>query len=124
MRAPARAASWEPGPLRVDLEPGTVDVWRILVDTYSCLEPCLLPLLGDRERGRDGDAVTTRRQTLAHGALHSILGRYLGLLARDVAVVRRRCSACGGTHGDLGLAPRHDSRIRFDLAHGGGIALA
>lgn len=131
MRAPARpgldAPPWEPGPLRVELEPGTVDVWRILLDAYRYLEPCLLPLLGDRKRGRDGgaaDAVTTRRQALAHGALRSILGRYLGLLARDVTVVRRRCSACGETHGDLDLAARHDSRIRFDLAHGGGVALA
>jgi 4'-phosphopantetheinyl transferase len=63
-----------------------------------------------------------RRWAIGRGAVREILAGYLGIAARDVAIVPRPCVACGGPHGKPALAPPADG-LRFNVSHTGELLL-
>ncbi len=106
-------AGWEPGPIRPTTEPGTIDIWR--VDLSGSLDEALeflVPAEAARVPTylRPADALQFAR---SRAAVRQILGRYLGIAARDVVFER----ALGGKPGVAG-AP-----FGYNLTHSHVLAL-
>lgn len=59
------------------------------------------------------------RYLAAHLALRVLLGGYLALPPREVALVRETCPCCGGPHGRPAVA---GAPLHFSLSHSGDVA--
>lgn len=98
-----------------------VHVWRASLDVDGALVRAAAEMLDDAERSRAGrflQELHRDRFVVGRAALRVLLGRYLGVAPREVAVVY-------GEHGKPRLAPEGDAPhpLRFNLSHCGGVAL-
>jgi 4'-phosphopantetheinyl transferase len=117
-------ASWPAGPERVSPETGRVDVWRIPLQMSS--EEFYLSLLDTDEHARRERLATPalrKRFTVAHGALRSIIARYIEIAPNELELVRRPCSFCGQPHGKPVVASNHQSGVGFSFTRSCGWAL-
>ena len=98
-------------------------VWLLHVDELRTAAVRAAPdILDQDERGR---AAALRRPAdrashlVSHVGLRSLLGRYLGVPAREVPLTRDPCPLCGGPHGRPSVA---GSPLHFSLSHSGNLA--
>jgi 4'-phosphopantetheinyl transferase len=80
------SAPREPGPAALGPPPGT-DVWHIVLDVDPEAAAPAGELLDDEERRRAGrlrDSRAATRFVVAHGAVRSVLGGYLGTVGRTL----------------------------------------
>jgi 4'-phosphopantetheinyl transferase len=98
---------------------GELHVWSLRFADAGWLDERLVRRLDDAERERARRFATEelqRRWSIGRGALREILAGYLGISARDVPIVLRPCTVCGGPHGKPALAPPADG-VRFNVSH-------
>ncbi len=79
--------TWPPPPLPLALADGEVHVWRADLAAAAAREEALRHLMGEEERARAGRFAFERdrqRFVAAHGALRTILARYLGVGPRGL----------------------------------------
>jgi len=98
----------------------TLHVWRIALDRPESEIARLADCLSDDERGRAARflrEVHRRRFTAAHAALRKILGGYLKVAPRQVALATR-----SGGKPEL-IAATHAPPLRFNLSHSSELAL-
>lgn len=98
-----------------------VHVWRASLDLSDALVRAAGELLDDAEHERAErfhQELHRRRFAVGRAALRVLLGRYLGVAPRDVALVY-------GEHGKPRLAAEGDAPhpLRFNLSHCGDVAL-
>jgi 4'-phosphopantetheinyl transferase len=102
------------------LEPGAVHLWRILLDREpSRVERCAGRLSSDEQARMQRYRFETHQQDFAlrRGAMRTILGRYLGIEARDIAFQI-------SPRGKPELAERLPGhRLRFNLSDSKDLAL-
>jgi 4'-phosphopantetheinyl transferase len=101
------------------LGPDELHVWTLRFADAAAGLDYLERELDESERARAARFATPElrlRWTIARGALRTILASYLGVAPRDVRIVARPCTACGGPHGKPALADPADA-LRFNLAH-------
>ncbi|MFN8474511.1 MAG: 4'-phosphopantetheinyl transferase superfamily protein [Anaerolineae bacterium] len=111
--------AWHSSPDRLTLLPGEVHVWRIVLETTRELEPELRDALSADERARANRLVFDghrARFVATRGWLRSLLGRYLGIDARDVSFTY-------GSNGKPMLAPAMAWRLEFSVSHAEDLAL-
>ena len=116
----ADGARWEKPPLE-DYRIGTaVHVWRVSLGPAAGQLRVGGDILDNEEHVRAARfrrPADRERYVAAHSALRIILGRYLNVLPEQIRYV-------AGAQGKPGLAPGSDSsRLRFNLAHSGDLAL-
>jgi 4'-phosphopantetheinyl transferase len=110
----------EPG-----LGPDELHVWSLSFADAASLQDRFERQLDEAEWVRSRRFATDelrRRWAIGRGAVREILAGYLGIAARDVAIVLRPCAACGGPHGKPALAPPADG-LRFNVSHTGELLL-
>ena len=110
----------EPGP-----GPDELHVWSLRFADVASLQDRFERQLEEAEWVRSRRFATDelrRRWAIGRGAVREILAGYLGVAARDLAIVLRPCVACGGPHGKPALAPPADG-LRFNVAHTGEVLL-
>ena len=98
-----------------------IHVWRASLEHHDSAQRALASLLDADERARAARFhrdLDRRRFAAARGVLRLLLGRYLGVPPRDVALVY-------GEQGKPSLAPRggEPHPLRFNLSHCGDVAL-
>jgi 4'-phosphopantetheinyl transferase len=97
-----------------------VHVWRVALDDEVRVEDSWRLLSPDEQARADRlhDATHRRRFVLAHGALRSLLARYLDASPSAITYLL-------GTHGKPALASRDSARaqVEFNLSHSEDIAL-
>lgn len=105
--------------------PARADVWHLRIPAWSAALDQASSVLDDEERARARRyvrEVDRRRFVVAHIGLRRLLGTYLGIAPRDVALSRAPCPRCGGPHGRpkvLGTPPP----LYFSMAHTADVAL-
>jgi 4'-phosphopantetheinyl transferase len=101
------------------LGPDELQVWTLRFADAATMDGELGRALDETERARAerfAAAELSQRWTIARGTLRAILASYLGVPARDVPLVARPCTACGGPHGKPALAgPAGD--LCFNVSH-------
>lgn len=103
------------------LSPDEVHVWHASLDASDALALDMSRVLDDAERARADRFhfdIHRRRFVAARAILRMLLGRYLGVAPRDVALAY-------GEHGKPFLAPSggEPHPLRFNLSHCGDLAL-
>lgn len=79
-------------------------------------------VLDEAEQRRAGSllrAADRQRYLASHLGLRVLLGGYLGLAPREVALVREDCPCCGAPHGRPAVA---GGTVHFSLSHSGDLA--
>lgn len=107
---------WKAPPPHVALGPGDVHVWRTRLDVASSSLARLAAALAPGEHARAAAFRFTedaRRFVVARAALRDVLGRYLGVLPRDVHLAT-------GPHGKPRLT---EGEVEFNLSHTADLAL-
>lgn len=101
-----------------------VDVWAVDLTQPPSIRMKLEGLLDSAERQRVNDLrseVLRRRYVVAHGAVRSILGSYLGIEAAYVHLTRAPCWNCEELHGKP-LIQHAGSSLMFSLSHAHDVA--
>lgn len=113
------AAAWLPPPPGPALGPADVHVWRVPLAPPAAQVAALGQTLGEDERARAARFHFERDRTaytVARGALRTLLGRYLGRDAAELAFGYR-------DKGKPYLAAPPGDALRFNVSHSGGLAL-
>jgi 4'-phosphopantetheinyl transferase len=113
--------SWSSPPDQPVLGTRDVHVWRASLDSPLALVERLRQLLSPDEQARADRfhfEIDRRHFTVARGYLRTILSRYLQIAPADVQFSYE-------SHGkpQIASAIPHDQKLRFNLAHSGGLAL-
>ena len=120
MRAYSAAARWEKPPIEQYQVGPAVHVWRVSVRQTAQQLRDASEMLSDQEHiqaRRFRQPADRDRYVAAHGALRTILGRYLNEVPAQIRFI-------AGAQGKPGLAPEFQrSGLRFNLAHSGEWAL-
>ncbi len=115
----AIAAPWFPESERLALSRGELHVWHGSLDLPEAFHCDLEAQLTPEEHQRAAKFLTSQARehfVAARGILRQLLGAYLGISAEEVALRY-------GPQGKPSLAPGHDSRIRFNASHSGGMGM-
>ena len=111
--------AWQPAPNQPALPEGETHVWRVRLDQPSERVEAFARMLSPDEHDRASRFYFSRHREwsiVGRGSLRMILGRYLGILPRQV---RLGYGALGKPH----LVPTEADDLRFNVAHSEGLAL-
>jgi 4'-phosphopantetheinyl transferase len=111
--------SWPPPPVQSSLGTNDVHIWRAALEQSTATVENLRQLLSPDEQSRADRfhfEKDRRHFTAARGYLRTLLGRYL-----EIAPAEIRFSY--SEYGKPALAPELDQRLKFNVAHSGGLAL-
>ncbi len=103
----------------LQLSADEVHVWRVPLEVLAADLVGLATILSaeDRDRAERFKSPDARRRFIvAHAALRSLLSRYLNTSSQEVFFVE-------GTHGKPSLLGSNPTRLNFNLAHSGELAL-
>ncbi|MEX0794301.1 MAG: 4'-phosphopantetheinyl transferase superfamily protein [Pirellulaceae bacterium] len=104
---------------RLELASGQLHLWRISLNALPGQLPTMRESLSGDERQRAARFVAddhARRFVVAHSAMREILGRYLGLSARELRLET-------GQHGKPRLARAYKTSLSFNLSHSADLAV-
>ena len=109
--------SWPAGPVRPQLEPGEIHLWRAALDHPVRLSGAEAVLSREEilRAGRFARAQDRERFIAAHGALRMVLGLYLSADPQSLEF-------CKGPMGKPSLVQTFTD-LRFNLSHSGDLAL-
>jgi 4'-phosphopantetheinyl transferase len=109
--------NWQPGPIRPQLAPGEIHLWRAALDNSIRLSGAESVLSRDEilRAGRYIQVLDRERFIAAHGALRMVLGLYLSADPQSLEF-------CMGPTGKPALVQTFTD-LRFNLSHSGDFAL-